>query len=113
MADLESKMRRRMSRNDMTEMGYLNNTNTNVSARLAGAAREISKGLRRRPSIDDLRKRNILSRYDQSMPPEMIEQAKQKKRNNTKSRIEDMLHSRPAREDVGHYKDFNISDMAN
>jgi hypothetical protein len=112
-AELEQKMRRRMSRQDMNDLGYLDKTGTQLSTRLAGAARNISKGLRRRPSIDDLRSRNILSQFDQSMPPEMVEQAKAKNRANKAQRIKDMLASRPDREEIGAYGNFAVSDMAN
>jgi len=111
--DLEAKMKRRMSRQDMTDRGILDNNYGKVSAKLAGAARNVSKALRRRPSIDDLRSKNILSQYDQSMPPEMIEQAKQKNRAVKSARIKDMFESRPSRDQVGSYKNFAVNDVAN
>merc|ERR1719204_48556 len=47
------------------------------------------------------------------MPPEMIEQAKQKNRAVKSARIKDMFESRPSRDQVGSYANFAVNDVAN
>jgi len=109
---LEGRLARRQSQADLSQRGMLTG-NSALSKALAPAAHAINKKLARRPSVDMLKQRGIMNQYSSSqMPQEMIARAMANERSRKSKRVDQLLQSRPDREKLKYFQNFNSHEVA-